>query len=178
MRVVKLFIGGLGDAWFSRIIARYAADYAALNPGCECSYHSWYALRAVRARLAALPADAHVTLVGHSYGADTALHAARARAVDVLIGIDPVGRLRPAWATVRPHARLWLNIRAEPSSANRTTDDTIAAIGGKHPRPPAPGQPGAPDHAHTADVTHGAFRTMMRAGTPSGQTLLGGRAVG
>jgi hypothetical protein len=49
---------------------------------------------------------------------------------------------------------------------------------GRYGRPPAPGQPGAPDHAYVAPVSHGEFSAMMRIGAVSGRMLLGGRAIG
>jgi pimeloyl-ACP methyl ester carboxylesterase len=120
-------------------------------------------------------------VIGHSYGADTAFSVVRdtTRAVDILVSIDPVGRFRPAWTTIRAKARVWLNVRAEPSAERRTLDDTISWIGGQYPRPPARGQAGAPDFAIVANATHGAFRIMMDASTAgrSGRQLLGGNPV-
>lgn len=101
------------------------------------------------------------------------------RAVRVLVSIDPVGRFRPSWPSIRAAARFWLNVRAEPSSKNHSSDDVIASIGGKYSRPPERGEPGAPDFSIIADATHGAFRQMMRQSVAgvSGASLLGGNRV-
>lgn len=178
-RIVKIFIGGGGDTWFGHIVESYAADYARLNPSYECSYFSWTDRGDIRKLLDQLPNDAAISVVGHSYGGDTAFSAIQGRTIDLLISIDPVGRFKASWTSVRPHCKTWLNVRAEPSDARRTSDDTIAAIGGKYPRPPVSGQPGAPNYAYIANQTHGAFRAMMRGnpGEISGQLLLGGHNV-
>lgn len=179
--IYKIFIGGGGDDWFTHIVEDYAAEYAPKNPAYACSYYSWTAEAAVCRLVKGLSGEAHVTIVGHSYGGDAAFSAANCgRRAEVLISIDPVGRLRSSWASIRSGARIWLNVRAEPSRGHQTTDDAIAAIGGKYPRPPNPGQASAPDYSLIVDATHGAFRTMMRAASRqgvSGTPLLGGARV-
>lgn len=180
--VHKVFIGGGGDDWFSHIVENYEAAYRSANPAVRCSYYSWTQTDEVQWALNLAPDTADLTVVGHSYGADCAFGAvARCpRRVNTLISIDPVGRLRPAWVSIRARCVRWLNVRAEPSTGRRTTDDTIAWIGGKYPRPPARGEPGAPDYGLVADATHGDFRSMMRqagAGGMSGRQLLGGNYV-
>ena len=99
--------------------------------------------------------------------------------MDVLISIDPVAHLRIPWGMIRPHCRQWLYVRAQPDDKHRTSDEVIAAIGGKYPPPPAPGQPNAPDYVLTANATHGDFYGMMHATSRgvSGAMLLGGRSV-
>ena len=179
--VHKIFVGGGGDDWFSNIVENYEADYSKLNPDYTCRYFSWTSQGAVTDLIRDLPREAHVTVVGHSYGADAAFSAVTAsRAVDVLVSIDPVGRIGPSWASIRSAARIWLNARAEPSRERRRVDDGVAFIGGKYPRPPAPGEAGAPDHSLIVDINHGSFRVMMRAagrGSVSGAALLGGVRV-
>jgi pimeloyl-ACP methyl ester carboxylesterase len=180
--VFKIFIGGGGDDWFSHIVEGYSSEYAALNPDLDVKYFSWtQGVDISNHLLYSIPQLAHITIVGHSYGADTAFSVLRnTRTVDLLVSIDPVGRFKVPWPTTRGATRKWLNTRAEPTATNKTTDDTIAAIGGKYPRPPALGAAGAPDFSHIVDATHGAFRVMMRFysdGSPSGKTLLGGTNV-
>lgn len=176
----KVFIGGGGDDWISHIVKDYVAEYTRRNPELAVHYYSWTEQTLFGDLIRYLPQDAHVTLVGHSYGGDAAFSIVTSnRPVQVLITIDPVGRIRPSWPSIRARAQTWLNVRAEPDDKHRSFDDTIAAIGGKYPRPPERGQPGAPDYAMIANATHGAFRTMMRqsfAGV-SGASLLGGNRV-
>jgi pimeloyl-ACP methyl ester carboxylesterase len=122
-----------------------------------------------------------VALVGHGYGGDTAFWVLRdVPNVDLLVSIDPVGRFQRSWAAIRADAAVWLNVRAEPSSANRSFDDTIAWAGRKYGRAPAKGEPNAPNHGLIANRTHGDFRGMMRDAIDgvSGRTLLGGHHVG
>ncbi|RMB52119.1 hypothetical protein C8J44_3147 [Sphingomonas sp. PP-CE-3A-406] len=179
--VYKIFIGGGGDDWFSHIVESYAEQYRKSNPTYQCPYFSWTAGSGIVSTLENAAKGSFITVIGHSYGADTAFSAIqRGRPVNTLISIDPVGRFRPAWATISGRCLTWLNVRAEPSVGNRSTDDTIASLGGKYPPPPAPGQPGAPTYALTADATHGAFSQMMRTSTSngiSGKSLLGGHGV-
>lgn len=146
----------------------------------QCRYFSWTADGPLIYFVRRLPAKTHITIVGHSYGADAAFSLVAVHRVDVLISIDPVGRFRPSWTNIRAGAKTWLNVRAEPSEDRDTRDDLIAGIGGKYPRPPAAGQPGAPNYAFVANETHGAFRPMMRLAPKgiSGASLLGGKRVG
>lgn len=177
----KIFIGGGGDDWISNIVENYAANYATRNPNFVCPCFSWTERFDIRAALNSVPRDANVTVVGHSYGADSAFSAllSTAKVVDVLISIDPVGRIRPSWAEIRGTARTWLNVRAEPSDKTRNVSDTIAGIGGRYPRPPASGQPSAPNHSIFVNAPHGFFGAMMRAtqNGVSGTLLLGGNSV-
>ncbi len=100
--VFKVFIGGGGDDWISHIVETYAGDYAALNPDLEVRYFSWTESIDIANHLFAIPQAAHVTIVGHSYGADTAFSVMKnARTIDVLISIDPVGRFKVPWSTRR-----------------------------------------------------------------------------
>lgn len=90
--------------------------------------------------------DAHVTVVGHSWGGDAAFKALQfRRRVNVLISIDPVARMPIPWGMIRPHCLQWLNVRAQPDIKHLDISDAIAWIGAKYPSPPSPGQPNAPD---------------------------------
>lgn len=175
--IVKLFIGGGGDDWFTGIVKGYAADYARRNPTYHCRYYSWTETPTIVDFLVALPSGAHLTIVGHSYGGDTAFWViGMSRHANVLISIDPVGRLRKSWAGIRSNADIWLNVRAEPSKDRRTSDDSIAGLGGKYPRPPNPGEASAPNYSLVVNTTHGRFRDMMHVSSRgiSGESLLGG----
>lgn len=177
----KIFIGGGGDDWISNIVKNYKGQYELLNPTFKCRYHSWTDPAGLRKSIDAAVRGDHVTVVGHSYGGDTAFaHTVpTGRTVDVLISIDPVAMAQMAWTRVRSCAPMWLNVRAEPSPRRRGPDDVIADIGGRYPRPPEPGKAGAPNYSIVVDATHGDFRTMMRATSNgvSGRSLLGGNSV-
>lgn len=177
----KIFVGGGFDDNITHIVESYKERYAAANPGDDCHYFSWKRSGAIGDIINALTPKDRVTLVGHSYGGDTAFSVVEdtRRTVDCLISIDPVGRFKTAWTSVRAGARQWLNVRAEPVGDRRAFDDTIAWIGGKYPRPPERGQPGAPDFSVIANINHGSFTYMMNASVSgrSGRSLLGGNGV-
>jgi hypothetical protein len=179
----KIFIGGGGDDWFNHIVKNYKDEYAAKNPTVTCHYFSWTDPDDVGWTMRLVPKHTHLTVIGHSYGADCAFGALRwcNRGVNTLISIDPVGRLRPSWVGIRARCARWLNVRAEASERNwGWRSDGIAAVGGQYPRPPLPGQAGAPDHSLVMDATHADFRGMMRGATRegvSGRSLLGGIGV-
>ena len=177
--VHKVFIGGGGDDWISGIVRDYATEYRRRNRDVNVHYYSWTEQTIFGDLLRYEAKDAHITLVGHSYGGDAAFSIVTSNHhVQVLITIDPVGRLRPAWPLIRAGAKVWLNVRAEPKHWT-FPDDQIAAIGGKYPRPPERGQPGTPDFALVANARHGAFGDMMKVSIAgvSGQSLLGGNCV-
>lgn len=180
MTVWKIFIGGAADDWGSHIVKEYEARYRAANPRFHCRYFSWTDGRALHRLLTGEAQGGHVTLVGHSLGANAAFYAmGHVPIVDVLISIDPVGPIHRPWASIRPGARVWLNVRAEPKG-HRTRDDLIAGIGRKYPRPPLPPSPGAPNYSTYADWSHGDFVFMLvnNGGTGvSGAMLLGGKTV-
>lgn len=178
-KIYKLFVGGGGDDWISHIVETYWDAYRNLNPDFDCSYFSWTNKLELNPFIRNMPDDAHVTIVGHSYGGDAACFALTTRPINVLITIDPVSYLRVPSTFIRSMTKIWLNVRSEPSWSNFTKDDVIAAIGRRYPRPAAPGTAGAPDYSIIADLTHSDFRGMMRstANGVSGASLLGGKRV-
>lgn len=177
--VYKVFIGGGGDDWISGIVKSYCTEYIAANPSYHCKYFSWTDGGGAAEYVRRLPAASHITVVGHSYGGDAACFALTTRPIDVLITIDPVSYLRLPWTFIRSMAKVWLNVRSEPSWSHFTKDDVIASVGHRYPRPPAPGQPGAPNYSFVSDATHSAFRSMMHGSVNgvSGTSLLGGNHV-
>lgn len=185
--ICKLFIGGGGDNLWTHQVEYYAADYERANPTFTCKFASYTNRRFIDEYIRSLPANSHITIVGHSYGAHEAFRTAQwsGRMIDKLISIDPVGRIGPAWSSVRPWSRIWLNVRAEPQNAQRTGGDWIADRGGKYPRPPWLRKVGGPDYSIIAKNTHGDFRGLMRANRDyrnrvlafSGQSLLSGNFI-
>lgn len=176
----KIFIGGGGDNWLTHIVKGYSDRYRKQNPHFDVRYRSWTENNLVAMEIDSAPADAHITVVGHSYGGDAAFKAvALCPSVDVLISIDPVAHFRIPWGMIRPHCRKWLFVRAQPDDKHRTSDEGVAAIGGKYPPPPKPGQPNAPDYVLIGNATHGDFYQLMRTTSQgvSGASLLGGRSV-
>ena len=180
MAIWKIFVGGASDAT-TRIVESYYDAYRRANPDYTCRYFSWEDGSRIEALLNGDARSGHISLVGHSYGGDTAFwRMGHVPIVDLLISVDPVARFKRDWTSIRAGARVWLNVRAEPQADRRMFDDTIAAIGGKYPRPPQPGQSSAPNYSFAINTHHGDFPGMMR-GAPqgiSGRQLLGGNSVG
>ena len=179
MAVWKVFVGGAADS-HSRIVEDYFIAFAAANPALSCRYFSWEDRGDLARLLNGEAKNGHVSLVGHSYGGDTCFwRMGHVPMVDLLISIDPVAQFKRDWTSIRAGCARWLNVRAEPDKAHRMFDDTIAAIGGKYPRPPAPGTPSAPNYSLVANAHHGDFSGMMSATSNgiSGRMLLGGKSV-
>ena len=179
MAVWKVFVGGAADS-HSRIVEDYFTAYAAANPTLSCRYFSWEDRGDLTRLLNEEAKDGHVSLVGHSYGGDTCFwRMGKVPKIDLLITIDPVAQFQRDWTSIRSGCVQWLNVRAEPDEAHRMFDDTIAAIGGKYPRPPVPGTPSSPNYSLIANAHHGNFSGMMSATSNgiSGRILLGGKSV-
>jgi hypothetical protein len=178
-QVYKVFIGGGGDDWISGIVEDYVALYATANATVHSEYFSWTESIDIKNYiLQEIPPAAHITIIGHSYGADSAFTFLRkGRTANVLISIDPVGRFKTPWTTIRNSAINWLNVNATPSDKTWSQGDVVAWAGSKYGPPPAKGKPGAPDYSYSADLTHADFRRMMAVGAVSGRSLLGGKYV-
>jgi pimeloyl-ACP methyl ester carboxylesterase len=136
-----VFIGGAGDAT-SGIVRSYYNQFIALNPGLIVRYFSWTQYQAVINYLRTV-GSAPITIVGHSYGAATAVKVTAAapktlgRNIDLLITVDGVSRFSGRnFSGAAAGSDRWVNIVADRqgvSSGNR-----IANLGGTWGN--APGQ--------------------------------------
>lgn len=134
-RANVIFIGGFLDR-FSHLVMNYSEYFRCAYPEYDTFYFEHDQRRQVVAAVAAIKAaapTAPVTLVGHSWGAVTAVKAANELArqgieVEQLVTIDPVSRKR---VSVLAKATAWVNVNAAPATSNGWNGDYYAALGGK-----------------------------------------------
>ena len=167
---MDVFIGGFGDR-FSGIVSGYRKAFAAEHPERRTASFHWHqgsramaAIRAVRAREPHEP----IHVIGHSYGAATAValtRALHALGIDValLITIDPVSRVRPRGPA---RATRWINVNARPMSSNGLRGDWWSAWGGQWR-----GWPQVRAHAHCdAPYHHNEFTGLFEFVPPGGRS--------
>lgn len=161
-----VFVGGFGDKTFQGPVARYAREFGNRNNGFDTRYFAWHQRGKILLALREAQPGQKTVLVGHSYGADTALKLVidKSCQVDLLVTIDPVGRFgRPAYEN-RPATAQCLNVSVKPSAFSPL--DLVAAVGGRYPALPA-------DINYIWRGNHWGFAEMMRLGTPSAEELIG-----
>lgn len=131
--LAELYFGGAGDE-ASRLVLSYARAREAAAPGGArvIRYFPHYQMDAARRFAAGLADDGHaLALIGHSWGADTALRVASSLESPVwLIGADPVAKLALpllAWSDRPAPALGILHIDALAASPDRS--DFVKAAG-------------------------------------------------
>jgi pimeloyl-ACP methyl ester carboxylesterase len=133
--VIAIFIGGSCDR-FSRIVFNYRNVFSRKYPRHVTYYFEYDQLKEILVTVLAATAEQQpvsIHLVGHSWGAVTAIKAANQLAekgvnVDQVITIDPVGRRR---ISVTANATAWINVNAAPATSNGWNGDYYAMLGGK-----------------------------------------------
>jgi pimeloyl-ACP methyl ester carboxylesterase len=134
-RVVDVFIGGLFDR-VSRIVFCYRKRFHSNYPQHTTFYFEYDQQKEIVAAVIAArnghPGEIF-NLIGHSWGAVTAIEAAnelRNKGIDVdqVITIDPVSRKRTG---VTATATTWINVNAAPATSNGWNGDYYATLGGK-----------------------------------------------
>ncbi len=132
---VDIFIGGLLDR-SSRIVSYYQKAFRIKYPHRTAFYfeHDQHKeiVSAVKT-LVACKAVGSINLIGHSWGALTAIIAANELgkegiSVDQVITIDPVSRKRVGVIT---SATKWINVNAAPATSNGWNGDYWAIVGSK-----------------------------------------------
>jgi hypothetical protein len=134
-RVVDVFIGGLFDKT-SRIVAAYCKRFHRSYPHHTIFYFEYDQHQEIIVTVKAVKAGGAagvVNLIGHSWGAVTAIKAANELArnginADHLITIDPVSRKRIGLTT---SVIKWTNVSATPATSNGWDGDYWAILGGK-----------------------------------------------
>lgn len=132
---IHIFIGGFLDR-SSHIVCNYRKMFRQVYQRHTTFYFEYDQCREIIAAVVmARTADpaASIKLVGHSWGAVTAINAANQLAakgihVDHVITIDPVGRKRVG---VAASATAWINVNAAPATSNGWNGDYYALLGGK-----------------------------------------------
>ncbi|WP_211254403.1 alpha/beta hydrolase family protein, partial [Roseomonas mucosa] len=125
----------------------------------------------IRRYIEGQPSGTKVSLIGHSYGGDTAIEVAGKLAqeghkIDTLVTVDPVGSRRNSadfliWA--KQGADRWINVNATGGSALEFSN-AVAGLGGAYNERP---QQYADVHFNVA-ATLGAFLLCWKAGIPTG----------
>ncbi len=171
----EVYFGGAGEPRYRNVI-RFAE---ARRPVVEAAGGRVLLLhhdqgRAAAGTCRALQAEGfRLCLVGHSWGADAMLHAARRLTLashDLLIGADPVAKpgSNLTGLAQRPEGATLIHIDARPPALNRS--DLVKAAGCLIG--------GIPAAFRTADVTiispcnHWNFAAMMHAQGPDGRSAL------
>ncbi len=91
-------------------------------------------------------------VIGHSYGGTTATQVLRDREAEVLVTVDPVGRV---WSRRKPKVKRWININATP--LKNDFSDYIALLGGKWGR----AMESRVDEYYAVECNHAGFFWMM-----------------
>ena len=169
-----VFIGGFGDGdkiGDDGIVSAYAKPFHDQNPNVDVQYFPWDQGKQIQDYVKSLPAGTDVSIVGHSYGGDTAAEVTQSLGqqnipVGKLITIDPVGH---GWndgfmSNVAKNTDRWVNVQADPPSWNRS--DWVAHIGsqvGTDVKPYVDDFIVSPSH-------HEDFGAMMDTAPSSGQS--------
>jgi RHS repeat-associated protein len=128
------FVGGAMDYEIGGPAITAYRDYLTTNPGASAAYFQWDQYEAL-----ALWIDANggsVTVIGHSYGGNTAATVVAAgHFVDRLITADPVSRIRPSFSDVAANSGSWTNINA--TGGGRSFANFVAWVGGDWGNSPA-----------------------------------------
>jgi|GEM_PF-2604214 len=123
-----IFIGGLGDGdqiGDDGIVSAYAKPFSDQHPNLDVQYFPWDQGKQVQDYVKSLPPGTDVSLVGHSYGGDTAAQVTQSLGqqnipVNTLVTVDPVGHF---WgdgfmSNVANNTDRWVNVQADPPSSN------------------------------------------------------------
>jgi pimeloyl-ACP methyl ester carboxylesterase len=70
---VVIFVGGAGDKWLSDLVKDYGERFATDNPGVQKEYFTHDQADDIQRRIENLPPGTKVSVVGHSWGGNTAI---------------------------------------------------------------------------------------------------------
>jgi pimeloyl-ACP methyl ester carboxylesterase len=171
-----VFVGGAGDQDSAIVYGEYER-FKFARPDIPSRYFSHDENRAISNYIKTLPDGAPVTLIGHSWGGDTAAQVALnlPKRITRLITVDPVGTFTPwlhSYDAIAKSVGKWTNINAQPGE-ERTAGDRVAGFGGRWGTGPA----GAAHNFVTLNGHHDDFSRMLNQ-LNSYQTLINGKRAG
>ena len=171
-----IFVGGAGDQ-NSAIVYREYERFKFARPDVPSKYFSHDENRAISNYIKTLPDGAPVTLIGHSWGGDTAAQVALSlpKRITRFITVDPVGALTPwlhSYDAIAKSVGKWTNVSAQPGE-EQTFGDFIARRGGRWGTGPS----GAEHNFVTLNGHHDDFSRMLNQ-LNSYQTLINGKRAG
>lgn len=154
-----IFVGGLGDQ-NSAIVYKEYERFKFARPDVASRYFSHDENRAIGNYIKTLSDDAPVTLIGHSWGGDTAAQVALnlPKRITTLITVDPVGNWTPwlhSYDSIANSVGRWIDVDAE-SSGEPTFGDSIARLGRW-----GTGPAGAAHNFFSLDEHHDNFSHML-----------------
>ena len=134
-RAIAIFIGGFLDRR-SQIVSDYRKSFRQKSPNQTTFYFEYDQYEEIISAVISAKTGAAVTsinLIGHSWGAITAIKAANVLAqkgiiVDHVITIDPIARKR---ISLNSNATKWINVNAAPATSNGWNGDYYGTLGGK-----------------------------------------------
>lgn len=153
-----VFVGGAGDA-NSNIVKGYYDDFVRNHPELVAKYFSHDDGTAILDYINSLPPNAPVTLVGHSWGGDTAVKVSASlnRKIDMLITIDPVGHVANA-TLVAAAKNVTERINVNSVGGSRFDwSNMVAGIGSPYGASPR----GIANTYIETNTVHSQFREMM-----------------
>jgi hypothetical protein len=116
------FVGGFFDKTIHGPVLQAYEAYTG-----DKAYFQWYESEALGQWIDAN--GGNVSVIGHSYGADMAAEVVAAgHAVNSLRTVDPVGWIRPDYASVAANSGSWVNYNA--TGAGATWPNFVATVGG------------------------------------------------
>jgi pimeloyl-ACP methyl ester carboxylesterase len=166
-----ILIGGAGDGdkiGDDGIVSAYAKPFSEQNPNLDVRYFPHDQGQQVQDYVKSLPPGTDVSIVGHSWGGDTAAQVTQSLGaqnipVNTLVTIDPVGH---GWndgfmSNVATNTANWVNVQADPSSPDFS--DAVAFWGNRVGTDAKP----CVDNFIVSPNNHEDFGTMMDT-TPPG----------
>jgi pimeloyl-ACP methyl ester carboxylesterase len=109
--LIEIFIGGAGDNT-KGAVKNYFDQYHQSNPNSR--YFNWDQGSDIQNLINSISPDEPITLIGHSWGADTAskLVLANPGMIDTLITIDPVSWNTPSYVNIDRLVGTWIDVDA------------------------------------------------------------------
>lgn len=156
-----IFIGGAWDRSQSKIVRTYVRQLQLRNPDRNIAYFSQDDTARATAYANSVPDTEPLNIIGHSYGADTAVKVSRqtTRRVTTLVGVDPVSQIGRSRDTRPPNVDTVVTVDATGPGLFSNAIEGVGRFIGRGPR--TDGRPRAfldPDYRIEAPTAgHGDF---------------------